>query len=226
MCWNQTVSLSTFLFSTFVLFLIIYNNEYTEHKIQELNNIWIYILLFTVISMQLIEFFIWRNIKNAFYNNLFTWAADILLLLQPAFSLMILPDIPIRTGLLGVYSISALVFFIYQFLFYRPHSTVSKLGHLRWHTSNINIWLLWIIWLFFFCFSLVYTNFISGFLFSIVLLAIIFFNYKNDQSIGSMWCWIVNLAAVYYAFYLLFIYFLSNGNPVANSDYNPSNSYY
>lgn len=38
MCWNEHVSLNTFLFSSFVLALIVYNNSYTKYKIQELNN--------------------------------------------------------------------------------------------------------------------------------------------------------------------------------------------
>jgi hypothetical protein len=39
MCWNKEISLNTFLFSSFVLILIIYNNAYTQYKIKELNNI-------------------------------------------------------------------------------------------------------------------------------------------------------------------------------------------
>ncbi len=68
MCWNQHVSLNTFLFSSFILILIIYNNKYTQYKIKELNNVWIYVFFFSFISMQLIEFFIWRNINNK-YNK-------------------------------------------------------------------------------------------------------------------------------------------------------------
>ena len=53
MCWNESVSLNTFLFSSFVLLLIIYNNYYTKYKIPELNNVWIYLFLASFISMQL-----------------------------------------------------------------------------------------------------------------------------------------------------------------------------
>ena len=41
MCWNEHVSLNTFLFSSFVLLLIIYNNYYTKYKIKELHSPWI-----------------------------------------------------------------------------------------------------------------------------------------------------------------------------------------
>ena len=38
MCWNETVSLNTFIFSMGALLLIMYNNAYTKYKIEELNN--------------------------------------------------------------------------------------------------------------------------------------------------------------------------------------------
>ena len=79
MCWNEHVSLNTFLFSSFILLLIIYNNAYTKYKIEELNNINIYIFLASIIFIQLIEFFIWRNMNNKYYNNFFS----ILLLSTP-----------------------------------------------------------------------------------------------------------------------------------------------
>ena len=53
MCWNESVSLNTFLFSSFVLLLVMYNNYYTKYKITELDNVWIYLFLASFIFMQL-----------------------------------------------------------------------------------------------------------------------------------------------------------------------------
>ena len=53
MCWNKDVSLNTFLFSGFVLCLIIYNNKYTQYKIDELNNIYSYIFFASIIIIQI-----------------------------------------------------------------------------------------------------------------------------------------------------------------------------
>lgn len=61
MCWNANVSLNTFLFSGCVLALIIYNNSFTQYKIQELNNKWVYFLIASFVFIQLIEFFIWKK---------------------------------------------------------------------------------------------------------------------------------------------------------------------
>lgn len=70
MCWNKDVSINTFLFSIFVLILIIYNNNYTQYKIDEVNNIFAYIFLLSFILMQLIEYFLWQNLNDKFYNKI------------------------------------------------------------------------------------------------------------------------------------------------------------
>ena len=204
MCWNQAVSLNTFLFSTFVLGLIIYNNAYTQYKIQELNSFWVYVFIFSIISMQLVEFFIWRNIKNSFYNRVFTWIANLLLLSQPAFSLMLLPDIKMKPVLLSVYLVLVSVYIIHQIMTFDIHSTVSTMGHLQWNTSKLSKLLIWVVWLFFFFFSLVYLNKIRGILFGSLLLLVSYYNFSKDNTMGSMWCWFINFAALYCAFVLLF----------------------
>jgi hypothetical protein len=201
MCWNQHVSLNTFLFSSFVLLLIIYNNYYTQYKIKELNNLWIYIFLFSFISMQLIEFFIWRNINNK-YNKVFSIIACLLLLFQPIASLMMLKNIELRNILLTTYVIGALLYSIYKFNITNIYSTISKSGHLNWSFFNANIFFL-LCWLFFFTFSLFYERKWIGLIFAFILLLFALINYMNDNTVGSMWCWIVNTSIIYYAIYLL-----------------------
>lgn len=203
MCWNQAVSLNTFIFSTFVLLLIIYNNKYTQYKIKELDNFWIYAFLFSFISMQLIEYFIWRNYNNKFYNCLFTWCVLLLLLWQPVCSMLIISNKYLRNHLLLLYLILLVPFFIYK-LIYKPkvYSLIEKNGHLSWHFFDINL-LITSIWLFFFLFSLFYEKFWGGFLFGVITFFITFYNYYFENTGESMWCWIVNSIFIYYAAYLL-----------------------
>ena len=155
MCWNESVSLNTFLFSSFVLILIIYNNCCTKYKIQELNNTWMYIFFASFIFMQLIEFFIWKNINNKFYNNLFSITGVLLLFIQPVASIMILENIELRNLLLTSYLSIAIPYLIYIFCTKYIHSVVSKYGHLKWIVFQ-NPSIVWIIWLFFFLFSFVH----------------------------------------------------------------------
>ena len=202
MCWNENVSLNTFLFSSFVLVLIIYNNSFTQYKIQELNNKWIYIFMASFIFMQLIEFFIWRNIDNKFYNNIFSIAAALLLLVQPIASMMILTNKHIRNLLLISYLFFAIPISIYKFSTKRIYSEISESGHLKWFMFGATP-IMWVGWQFFFLFSLVYEKKWFGLIFGVVSLFIAFLNYKNDNTVWSMWCWGANSVMIYYAAYLL-----------------------
>jgi hypothetical protein len=202
MCWNEEVSLNTFLFSSFVLLLILYNNTYTQYKIHELNNVWHYLFFVSFIFMQLIEFFIWRNIDNQFYNHIFSSMAATLIFIQPLISLMILPNHSLRMKLIISYLILFVPYFIYKFITNNMKSRISNKGHLVWLFFDTNM-LLFFGWLFFFLFSLIYTGDLYKVLFAIILFFICCYNYFKDKTIGSMWCWIVNSSMIYYASYLL-----------------------
>jgi len=202
MCWNENVSLNTFLFSSFVLVLIIYNNSFTQYKIEELNNKWMYIFIASFIIMQLIEFFIWRNIDNKFYNNIFSICATLLLIMQPIASIMILSNKPMRNLLLISYLFFAIPISIYKFSTYKIYSEKSESGHLKWNFFRASP-IICIGWQFFYLFSFVYEKKWFGVMFGIVSLFIAFLNYKNDNTIWSMWCWGVNSIMIYYAAYLL-----------------------
>jgi hypothetical protein len=212
MCWNEHVSLNTFLFSSFVLLLIIYNNLFTKYKIQELNNTFVYLFIASVVFIQLIEFFIWKNINNKFYNNMFSIMATLLLLLQPIASIMILSNIQLRNILLFLYLLLAIPFSIYKFSTKNIHCVISKSGHLQWKFFETNP-IIWFVWLFFFVFSFIYEKRWFGIIFSMVALVITFINYKGDHTMGSMWCWSVNSIMIYYSFYLLlYLPFLEKSN--------------
>jgi len=202
MCWNESVSLNTFLFSSFVLILIICNNLYTKYKIQELNNTFIYLFIASFIFMQLIEFFIWKNISNKFYNNIFSIAATMLVIIQPVVSIMILSNIQLRNTLLILYLSLAIPYSIYKFSTKNIHSVISERGHLRWKFFEITP-IIWFVWFLFFTFSFIYEKKWFGLIFGIVALLITFINYKSDHTMWSMWCWSVNSIMIYYAFYLL-----------------------
>jgi len=208
MCWNKDISLNTFLFSSFVLLLIIYNNKYTKYKINELNNIYVYLFFTSFILMQLFEFFIWININNKFYNKLFTIFATILLLLQPIATNMLITNKLVQETMLLIYLIFMLPLAYSKFMTKKINSTVSKLGHLEWNmlleknNKMDNIYL--IFWFFFFLFPLFYQGYFYGFLFGFLTLLLIIYYYHKDKTIGSMWCWIVNSVMIYYICYLLF----------------------
>ena len=208
MCWNQYVSLNTFTFSTFVLMLIAYNNKYTPYKIHELNNIFAYIFLMSFIAMQLIEFFLWRNLNNKDMNRKLSIAGALLLMVQPIASLLMLKNEFTRNALLTTYTIPAFAYFIYKVITQRNfNTTVTPTGHLRWNWLNQDKnKLLGLIWFFFLYFS-VFSNkqyYTAGGI-TLALLAISYYSYSKEGSYGSLWCWSINSLMIYYAIKLLIV---------------------
>lgn len=207
MCWNKDISLNTFMFSSFVLLLIMYNNAYTQYKIKELHNIWVYLFFVSFILMQLIEYFIWVNINDPIYNNLFTLMASFLLFCQPITTGMLITNEIVRSNFLKLYLIGAIPFLIYGFMKKNMYSSVTPLKHLNWNLILFNNFiidqLLFLVWLIFFLFPLFYERKIFAFLFGFLTLMIVAYNYTKDGSASSMWCWVVNSVMLYYAGYLL-----------------------
>ena len=207
MCWNKDISLNTFLFSSFVLLLIIYNNTYTQYKINELDNIWAYLFFVSFILMQLIEYFIWRNVNDPVYNNLFSIMATLLLFIQPIASTMLITNNTVRTNILILYLILSVPLLTYRLFTKKINSTVSPLNHLKWnfifYDNAIIEKLFYIGWFIFFLFPLFYQGKTFGLLFGLLTFIIVLYNYHKDKTVNSMWCWIVNSIMLYYAGYLL-----------------------
>ena len=186
MCWNEEMSLNTFIFSSFVLGLIIYNNAYTQYKIVDFNNIWTYMFFISFILMQLIEVFIWRNINNPIYNTIFTTMAALLLLVQPIATNMLITNKSVQRSMLFVYLICMIPFATYNFMTKKINSTVSTMGHLQWNmVDNKHQGRVLIIWLFFFLFPLFYQRQIFGFLFGLITLLVITYNYYKIVNLYS-----------------------------------------
>jgi len=207
MCWNQYVSMNTFIFSGFVLLLIIYNNKYSPYKIKELDNIYAYLFLMSFFTMQLIEFFIWRNLNNKDLNSLFSILGTLLLLLQPVASLMLLNDYNLRNKMLFIYVVPTVLYFFNQVFTKKFETTVSKNGHLKWNWFNLTGYrqILFVFWLFFLFFSLFINKHYLGLTYTIILLIITLYSYSNSGSFGSLWCWSINSLMIFYAIKLLVI---------------------
>jgi hypothetical protein len=206
MCWNKEVSLNTFLFSSFVFLLILYNNEYTFYKIPEFDRFWLKIFMAIVILIQLVEYFIWTNIDNIFYNKLFTNVALLIIFCQPITTIMNIDDEKIKKILFISYLVLMIPFFILNYN-KNIYSTISSNKHLNWNLINHEnkfTKIIGLAWIFFFLFPLFYQKHQFGFLFGILTLIMMSYNYINDNTLESMWCWIVNFIMIYYAGYLLF----------------------
>lgn len=204
MCWNKEVSINTFSFSTFVLLLIIYNNKYTQYKIHEINNIFAYIFLLSFILMQLIEYFLWQNLNNVFYNKILSICAASLIFIQPIASIFIVKNIKERNLLLFIYLLFGLPFSLFYLLNTKFTTSVAKNGHLKWDWINqTNLHIGYIFYLFFLFYPLFREKLYFSSILAFVLLLISFYTFYKDGTADSMWCWSVNLIMLYFALKLL-----------------------
>ena len=204
MCWNKDVSINTFLFSIFVLILIIYNNNYTQYKIDEVNNIFAYIFLLSFILMQLIEYFLWQNLNDKFYNKILSFFAACLIFIQPVASIFVIKNIKERNLLLYIYLLFALPYSLYGLMNTKFTTSVAKNGHLKWdwiNTQSTHIGYLF--YLFFLFYPLIREKIYFSSLLAFVLLLISFYTFYKDGTADSMWCWSVNAIMLYFAVKLL-----------------------
>lgn len=208
MCWNQYVSINTFIFGVFVLFLVAFNNHYSSYKIKFFNNPYSYFFMISIITMQFYEFLLWRNINNTIINNIVSTLGLILLALQPFTSILLINNIKLRNNLLTIYSIPTLLFLIYTINTANIHTTISKSRHLAWNWTNNSIPLfnaiVLIFYLIFLFIPMIYNKYYEPFIL-LLLFLILKYYYDKDGSANSLWCFSVNSVMLYFLIQILFV---------------------
>lgn len=216
MCWNPDISINTFLFSCFTLLFIYITNTYTKYKTPFFDNPLVYLFIFSVVSMQLIEFFLWRNLKNNKMNNFLSKVASFVIILQPFFLMLLIPILKIKKIMLFCYLFFMTGYIIYKKI-YNPihfHTSVGTTGHLSWDFLNHRgyEYLFDIVYLLFYLSTVFIINnpLLYIFLIPSFLISIFYFEYNT---FGSMWCWISNLFLLYLLVKILIIqpYYEYNG---------------
>lgn len=201
MCWNEHVSLNTFLFSAGMLGLLVYNNERTPYKLPGWNGFY-YFFILSFILMQLVEFFLWRNLSDPVKNRFWTYAGQLLVAVQPAASLFLLKQEGLRYGMLLAYV--AFVAYIASTANLKGFNTKVSNGHLQWNWIKMT-WVELLTWLFFLLFSLFYNKHFMALAVALALFTLSYYSYSKTRTAGSFWCWAVNLAMLAYAFYLMVV---------------------
>lgn len=204
MCWNADISINTFLFGCLSLLFIYFTNTYTKYKSQGFDNPFMYLIIISFVIMQLIEYVLWRNLKNKEINTKLSMIGFGILMIQPI-TLMLYDTY--NTGnivrfiqLISVYSIGWISFLLYKYL-YHPISfitTVGKNGHLAWNWLNFNIYelIVYIILYFSYIFySFVYLSTNINIIYKCLFFITVFISrilYFKTSEFGSIWCWVIN----------------------------------
>jgi len=196
MCWNQHISLNTYVFSMGMLLLMIYNNKYTPYKINVDGYGYFFIVSFC--SMQLIEYFLWKNLENKKLNYFYSLLGQLLVGIQPIASLLLLTNTILKIQMILVYSIFAVgIFFTHEKVF----KTSVHNGHLKWSWLPIESYM-YVIWLFFLMFSFIVNHHYTAIGISLLFFAITALAAPSGTG-GSLWCWTINFSMIFYAMYLL-----------------------
>lgn len=189
MCWNESVSLNTFIFGLFATGFALYNNVIPVGQA---------IGIMSFVSIQLIEYFTWVNINNRDAIALLSKLGLGLVLVQPALiHTFVLPQ-NIFHIFLAVYAVfltlTLTVWHPIKDIIFLMHKAAN--GHLAWDWLKIPD-ILVVGWMCFFIWPLLYSKYYIYSAIMIASAAIIFATYKTSNTWGSMWCWIANVCSIY-----------------------------
>ena len=186
MCWNETVSLNTFLFGLFGISFAYFNSIITGYE---------YLFYYSFISMQLLEYFTWKYLNNKKINRLLSQLGLFLITIQPI--LYILQpniDYTITIPLIALY----ILFCFGCSLYFTIDFSMTKApnGHLAWHWLNFPPYIV-LIWVTFLSVILLYIKKYILFTIQVLVFFAIYYTYYKTNTWGSLWCWIVNALSIF-----------------------------
>ena len=217
MCWNQDISINTFLFACLALLYIALTNTFTKYKTPTFDNPVVYLFLLEVASMQLIEFFLWRNLKNKSMNEFLSKIASVFVTIQPLTLIFMIPQLTLKYGFLFSYAVFLIVYFEYKRIYNPIHfnTSIGKNGHLSWNWMNFNGFenILPFVFLLYYIIPLIIIDNTLLSIFVIVSLIISLYFYFIYNTFGTIWCWSINLFLLYFIVDILVIqtYYEYNG---------------
>jgi len=161
--------------------------------------------------MQLIEFFLWRNLNDKEWNYLFSFMASVLLAIHPLAFCLIITNSVIQKWFIGLY-----ILFLFTILYI--HETgkvdysvnVANNGHLIWNwaKSYFPSYCLYLIFFFALWIEKYYSVFIiilATYIYSII-------SYYYEGTFNSMWCWTANIISVFILLHIFFRFYASYRN--------------
>ena len=178
MCWSAEGSLTTYALAMCLAAI---------HKYRGILNPTLLLFMVVFAQMQLVEYFLWKNLTVPSANQLWSSVGLSLIVIQPLVTAMLLPADMRNTSWLITLTGTALYFLTSKV---DLTTTVGGNGHLKWNwlpplTSP------WIIgWLVMLLTPLWFTGYRASALFGLITYFIsTYFNNKYGTA-GSYWCWV------------------------------------
>lgn len=195
MCWSAEISLSTFVFGIAGM-VIAYINNLADLK-------WV-AFYFTITSMQLLEYFIWKTIGNndASTNELLSKIGLFIILMQPITIGFIIKNNSYK----AIYFVLLAIFLLTYLYTASPikfSTSIAKNGHLNWEWLQLESVGIIIIWCLFMATALWLssTSFVDALPSIIFTVSLVMWSYYTYRSYGGAWgsvyCSFINLAFTY-----------------------------
>jgi len=196
MCWNATVSINTFLLSTFAVLLAAVNKVYPWRVLA---------FIMSIAAVQFLEFIIWSYYDNKRVNKYASMMVFFVIALQPLAAAWMLYDQDRR--LMNQLMIAYVVIFMAGLMFIvtrsrdpfkNMKSDRGRNGHLVWHwmaKGNLHLYMLMTYMVFFFT-----SIWLSGvhwlFWVTLATLAMSLYYFWRFDTWGTMWCWTSNVISL------------------------------
>lgn len=202
MCWNDKVSLNTFIFGTIAAIIALILNKFPLS---------ILLLVYTISLIQLMEYFAWRNIHNKkklFYISIF---GALIILLQVILITYNYLKGNERNYVFILILFLAFIAFYYNFKYHKFHMEKGENGHLKWLWADLPLPLL-ILGLILWIYPPIRKRNILVSISIILTLSISLYNYFKYKTWGSMWCYIGNIFWIFVIIKSIYLY-------INNKDY-------
>lgn len=182
MCWSARVSLNTYIVALFGTVFALANGMPF--------NLIVWLHLFSL--MQLVEYFLWKNLHRPDWNTFYSGVGLTILALEPIASMFLMEPGRLRNSILCAYLlfITIIIFLYYP---WTPYTKIASNGHLSWLWQPKGISLITnLLWAMFFLVPLLLSKYYIIGLLGTITIIITFITYNKYGSWGSMWCWIAN----------------------------------
>lgn len=187
MCWNATVSLNTFIFSLFGMLFALANGAITFERA---------LFIISFVSMQLVEYFTWRNIDNKQTVRLMSQIGTLVVLSQIVFLMNTDKNLPNKGLWFLGFACVTLVAFATTKIDYSMHKAPN--GHLAW--DWLSSWPTWYLAFWVLCFLgiVLHSREYDTFIYALVTILLSWYTYYSSGTWGSMWCWFANILAFWW----------------------------
>jgi len=205
MCYNEKISLNTFLFGMISLIILLLFNYINKKEIIKFKYL---IIIVSITSIQLLEYFAWKNINNKNIIRNLSIIGLIIIGIQIILMNSLLLEGKIRKISLIILIILIILFIILQVPNINFDMKKGENLHLIWYWFDLP--LIWIILIIIFYLIPAFFNKNKDKYKRIPIIVVIFLSlslyyYYKYKTWGTMWCYFSNLIWIYYLLKIIMI---------------------